>query len=63
MSVKNEGLFNPELMIKLLEGSDMNEDVLEYFKIMSSAESKEDYLNKIEPKLMKDFKPNSFEEH
>ena len=63
MSVKNEGLINPELMIKLLEGSDMNEDVLEYFKIMSSAESKEDYLNKIEPKLMKDFKPNSFEEH
>ena len=53
-NVKEDSHLDPEFIVGLFDGTDINKDVLELFSIMANAESKEEYIeaaNKLADKL------------
>ena len=53
-NVKEDSNISPEFILKLFEGTDLNENVLDIFSIMANAESEEEYIkevNKLAEKL------------
>lgn len=54
LNVKEDSNLDPDFIVGLFDGTDINKDVLELFSIMANAESKEEYIelaNKLADKL------------